>query len=109
VKAGPKGTVTAPPLDLRRLPKRGGSRAVAFIERYVTVPKGTRARRRLRPRPYAIGWSSSTNSGRSCNAPKPTSIDQIYHFLLVSVNGTQVTVTPTDELGRVFDRQTYAF
>lgn len=58
---------------------------------------------------YAIGWSSSTNSGRSCNAPKPTSIDQIYHSLLVSVNGTQVTVTPTDELGRVFDRQTYAF
>jgi hypothetical protein len=40
MKAGPKGTVTAPPLDLRRLPKRGGSRAVAFIERYVTVPKG---------------------------------------------------------------------
>jgi phage terminase large subunit-like protein len=52
VRAGPKGTVTAPPLDLRRLPKRGGSRAVAFIERYVTVPKGTGARRRLRLRPW---------------------------------------------------------
>jgi phage terminase large subunit-like protein len=52
VKAGPKGTVTAAPLDLRRLPKRGGSRAVAFIERYVTVPKGTGARRRLRLRPW---------------------------------------------------------
>jgi hypothetical protein len=41
MRAGPKGQVTAPPLDLRRLPKRGGSRAVAFIERYVTIPKGT--------------------------------------------------------------------
>jgi phage terminase large subunit-like protein len=52
MKAGPKGQITAPPLDLRRLPKRGGSRAVAFIERYVTVPKGTGARRRLRLRPW---------------------------------------------------------
>jgi phage terminase large subunit-like protein len=52
MKAGPKGQITAPPLDLRRLPKRGGSRAVAFIERYVTVPKATGARRRLRLRPW---------------------------------------------------------
>jgi phage terminase large subunit-like protein len=49
---GPKTPVTAGPLDLRRLPKRGGSRAVAFIERYVTVPKGTGARRRLKLRPW---------------------------------------------------------
>jgi phage terminase large subunit-like protein len=52
MKAGPKGTVTAPPLDLRRLPKRGGSRAIAFVERYITVPKGTGARRRLKLRPW---------------------------------------------------------
>src|SRR5512132_986591 len=52
MKAGPKGTVSAPPLDLRRLPKRGGSRAVAFVERYVTVPKGTGARRRMKLRPW---------------------------------------------------------
>jgi phage terminase large subunit-like protein len=52
MKAGPKGQITAAPLDLRRLPKRGGSRAIAFIERYVTVPKGTGARRRLRLRPW---------------------------------------------------------
>jgi phage terminase large subunit-like protein len=49
---GPKVPLTAPPLDLRRLPKRGGSRAIAFVERYVTVPKGTGARRRLRLRPW---------------------------------------------------------
>lgn len=58
---------------------------------------------------YAIGWSPSTNSGRSCNAPRPASMDQLYHFLLVSVTGAQVTVTPIDELGRAFDVQTYAF
>jgi hypothetical protein len=52
MKAGPKGHITAPPLDLRRLPKRGGSRAIAFIERYITVPKGTGARHRLRLRPW---------------------------------------------------------
>jgi hypothetical protein len=33
----------------------------------------------------------------------------VYHFLLVTVDGTQVTVTPTDELGRTFDVQTYDF
>jgi phage terminase large subunit-like protein len=52
MKAGPKGTVTAPPLDLRRLPKRGGSRAIAFVERYVRTPKGTGARKRMRLRPW---------------------------------------------------------
>jgi phage terminase large subunit-like protein len=52
VKAGPKAALTAPPLDLSRLPKRGGSRAIAFIQRYVRVPKGTGAGRRLKLRPW---------------------------------------------------------
>jgi phage terminase large subunit-like protein len=51
-RPGPKSPVTAPPLDLRRLPKRGGSRAIAFIERYVRTPKGQGARRRLQLRPW---------------------------------------------------------
>ena len=33
----------------------------------------------------------------------------VYHFLLVTVNGNQVTVTPTDSTGRTFDVQTYMF
>jgi phage terminase large subunit-like protein len=49
---GPKAPLTAPPLDLRRLPRRGGSRAIAFVERYVTLPKGTGARRRMHLRPW---------------------------------------------------------
>jgi hypothetical protein len=52
MRAGPKGQVTAPPLNLRRLPRRGGARAIAFIERYVTVPKDTGARHRMKLRPW---------------------------------------------------------
>ena len=45
----------------------------------------------------------------SCRAPKPASSANVYHFLLVTVNGNQVTVTPTDSTGRTFDVQTYTF
>jgi len=60
---------------------------------------------------YAIGWDyGATIHGSACGtAIAPTTVDQVYHFLLVTVAGTQVTVTPTDELGRTFDTQTYAF
>jgi len=59
---------------------------------------------------YGIGWSKTTGKGSSCgSAPRPTSASQVYHFLLVTVNGNTVTVTPTDELGHTFDVQTYNF
>lgn len=54
---------------------------------------------------YAIGQVGST----PCNAPAPTANSQVFHYLKVSVNGDQVTVTPTDETGRTFDVQTYSF
>ncbi len=58
----------------------------------------------------AIGWSYSTSHGSACGGlSPPTSIDHVFHFLLVSVNGSQVTVTPTDEMGRTFDVQSYTF
>jgi hypothetical protein len=57
---------------------------------------------------YSIGWTPSTSTGSKCDGgTKPTSADRVYHFLLVTVNGNRVTVTPTDELGRTFDQQTY--
>ena len=57
---------------------------------------------------YALGWSNTTNLGSACgSAPVPTAKDRVHHFLLVSVNGSTVTVTPTDELGRTFDPVTY--
>jgi hypothetical protein len=59
---------------------------------------------------YGIGWSNSSSTGSACgSAVRPTTIDRVYHFLLVTVEGTQVTVTPIDELGRRFDEVTYAF
>jgi hypothetical protein len=58
----------------------------------------------------AIGWSVSSNQGSSCgNLAAPTSPDEVYHFLLVRVDGSTVTVTPTDEMGRTFDQKTYDF
>lgn len=52
---------------------------------------------------YAIG------SGSSCRAPKPGTDANVYGFLLVTVNGNQVTVTPTGSTGRTFDVQTYTY
>ena len=56
---------------------------------------------------YAIKY---TSSGKGCgSAPKPTSAAQVYHFLLVTVNGTTITVAPTNSLGKTFDVMTYNF
>ncbi len=62
---------------------------------------------------YGLGWSYSANmgagGGSACGAATPpVSTDQVHHYLHVTVNGTTVTVTPIDELGRVFDQVTYA-
>jgi chitodextrinase len=54
---------------------------------------------------YAVG-----GSGSHCGAaPAGLSADQVYGFTKVSVDGRQVTVTPTDEMGRTLDVQTYNF
>lgn len=59
---------------------------------------------------YGIGWSYSANRGSACgSAPVPTSRSQVFHFLKVTVDGSTVTVTPTDSLGRTFDVKTYTF
>jgi hypothetical protein len=59
---------------------------------------------------FGIGWSDTNNRGNACGAaPVPSSRAQVFHFLKVSVNGTQVTVTPTNSLGSTFDVRTYGF
>ena len=59
---------------------------------------------------YGIGWSPSKSKGSKCGAaPVPDSDTRVFHFLKVTVDGTTVTVAPTDELGRTFDVQTYDF
>lgn len=56
---------------------------------------------------YAIKF---TTSGAACgSAPVPTSAAQVYHFLKVSVSGTNVTVTPINSLGNSFDVRSYSF
>ena len=59
---------------------------------------------------FGIGWSPTKLTGTACgSAAPPTSESQVFHFIKVSVAGTTVTVSPTDELGRTFDVQTYTF
>jgi calcineurin-like phosphoesterase family protein len=59
----------------------------------------------------ALGWSYSSNHGSSCGSLATlTSIDHVFHYLLVTVTGgSTVTVAPTDEQGRTFDVQKYKF
>jgi fibronectin type 3 domain-containing protein len=54
---------------------------------------------------YAIGRSGSHCGG----APAGLTDDYVFGFAKVTVNGQQVTVTPTDEMGRTYDVQTYTF
>jgi hypothetical protein len=53
---------------------------------------------------YAIGAAHT-----SCRAPKPVTDAAVYHFLLVTITGSDVTVTPTDENGLAFDVQHLQF
>ena len=56
---------------------------------------------------YAIKF---TTTGAACgSAPVPTSAAQVYHFLKVTVTGSNVTVTPINSLGQSFDAINYSF
>jgi hypothetical protein len=53
---------------------------------------------------YALG-----SGGSHCgSAPGGLGDDHVFGFATVTVNGSQVTIAPTDELGRTYDVQTYA-
>jgi phage terminase large subunit-like protein len=108
MRAGPKGQVTAPPLDLRRLPRQGGARATRFIERYVTVPKGTGARRRLKLRPWQceiVGAVMDEPRPRQALVSIPAGNGKstlaaalgLYGLLGDRVEGAQVLVVASDE------------
>ncbi|HTP01439.1 MAG TPA: choice-of-anchor D domain-containing protein, partial [Anaerolineales bacterium] len=52
---------------------------------------------------YAIKF---TTTGKGCgSAPAPIRAGQVYHFLKVSVDGPDVTITPINSLGSSFDVQ----
>jgi phage terminase large subunit-like protein len=52
MRAGPKPEVSKARLNLSMLPDSGGERVIAFIERFLRVPKGTGAREPLRLRDW---------------------------------------------------------
>ena len=59
---------------------------------------------------YGRGFSDTSGTGNKCGTgPVPTDRAQVFHYLIVSVSGTSVTVTPTDSLGNTFDVVTYDF
>ena len=51
-EAGPKGAITAPPLDLAQLPRSGPRRVEAFAREYLKVTRGKGARGPFRLRPW---------------------------------------------------------
>ncbi len=62
---------------------------------------------------YALGFSPNGGAGSSCGqqVPDPGEVAaaDVYNFLKVTVTGDQVTVTPYNAAGQVFDQQTYDF
>jgi phage terminase large subunit-like protein len=66
VKGGAKGEYTGRPLNLRGLPQTGGERVVAFIEKFIYVPKGIGAKKRMVLRPWQCELIRSV-----FNAPRP--------------------------------------
>jgi hypothetical protein len=62
---------------------------------------------------YALGWDPTKGVGSACSnnntAPVPKSAADVYSFLKVTVQGTTVTVTPTNAAGGTFDVQTYTY
>ncbi|MDR3662992.1 MAG: terminase large subunit, partial [Mycobacterium sp.] len=54
MKAGPKGEVTALPLDLSHLPEGRASRRLAFIAEHIVVPKGVGAGKPVRLRDFQV-------------------------------------------------------
>lgn len=53
-KPGPKGDITAPPLDFTDAPARGWPRVVWFAATFLVVPKGTGAKKPFRLRPWQV-------------------------------------------------------
>ena len=59
---------------------------------------------------YALGWSPTQNKGFACgSAVAPTAKNQVYSYLLITVDGTTVTVSPKNAAGQVFDQQVFDY
>ena len=54
MRAGPKRAIDVAPLSLRGLPRGGPERVSRFIHRYLKVPRGVGAGKRLQLRPWQL-------------------------------------------------------
>src|SRR4051794_4529424 len=101
VKAGPKGKVTAPSLDLTWLPPSGGARVAAFAWEFLRVPRGHGALDRLHLRPWQTDlvetvfgenrprqalWSLPRGNGKTALA----AVLALYACIADGVEGAQV-------------------
>jgi phage terminase large subunit-like protein len=107
VRAGPKRMPTAPPLDLRHLPRHRGARACRFIESYLKIPKGKGAKRYARLRPWQrtliLGalkpgvrqalWSMARGNSKTTMA----AMLALYGLYADNVEGAQVPTVASDE------------
>jgi hypothetical protein len=112
---GPRPTITAPALDVRRLPKAGGARVEAFCRAFLYVPKGKGARKRLRLRPWQVdiveGLFDEPRPGRGLvSIPRGNGKSTLaaalglYGLLADGVEGAQVLCVASDarQAGIVF-------
>lgn len=107
MKAGPKAAVDASGLPFRSR-KVGSERFAAFCERFILIPKGTGARRKMRlrpwqvdlvgsvldpdPRPRTAGWMMPRGQGKSTLVAALGIFD-----LMLGGEGASVVVAATDE------------
>src|SRR6266511_3231230 len=108
MKEGPKAAVKPGYLDLSGLPRSGAARVVAFIEKFVIVPKGTGSRKLMRvrpwqrkliaqafnaPRPRQVLWSMARGNGKSALAAALG----LYGLHADGVDDAMVVVVASDE------------
>ena len=108
MKRGPKPAVAAGPIDLSGLPKSGSRRVIAFIERFLVIPRGVGAlkpvklrpwqRRIIRaiydnPRPWATLVSIPRGNGKSALA----AMLAVYELIATGEEGPRVYCVASDE------------
>ena len=92
----------------RNLPQIPGSPMLSYVTGGGGVNNGTDTLAGVRGCSAFDAYAVGTNH-TSCHAPHPQNNGAVYHYLLVTVQHRQVTVTPTDETGRTFDVHTWTF
>jgi len=106
MRAGPKGEISAPPLDLKGWPADRAKRRIKFIEKYVIVPKGHGAGKPLKLRDfqreivtgaYAAGVRTALVSIPRANAKTTLAAALAVADLFVGPPSAEVLVVASDQ------------